>query len=613
MMKLLITFALLQFSGFAMKLSLEHQANVLDIRDRLNRIVADIYKMERDYNLRMSQERELTKIKGPLLDMRNTASKLYSDVVLKRDVKKTNKVIIKDDVQFMSDQMVLIINKVDIEKLFNRRTARRFFEVSFNLESLLDAVYDGKRKERNQAISIYSEKHKNRQVSFIIEGEYEEFYYNLEESISKVDKLAKKFRRMARRTQRRAKKRYTKIDPELKNITNIARALREQLEKLQEELLETLADGKKVNHRFTQNSYLESRKILSKLVESFNGLKNQDVDTKQEVSVLVQSINKGNEQLKISDYKIDSIEVSNLTKKTFEYQKPNDVCHMTSSPGHLLLQKSKTDRTDLFADFGQKTSRGIQLLELLKFEDTTIDYGHAEVITKINSGQDIQTWSYYPWMFNRGKQETEHRPPFVHMSEGWTWCPYWFDEDGKKVVDCKHYTNDYRTNYTVYNVNASSLEKELKRKEKALKKVDNKENFFRKGLAVCSDFVNWAFDNVITSNWNFIPGVKKLIQAVYIPEGWQTPDNLADSYMTDKVCEIKKGELIYPLEMNLRDLIADVMINRTSKRKEISEHAERVYEELKTEGLIDHSDEATADVVVFEQYVDKVTEDLLDW
>ncbi len=602
MKKLLFVILFIQFSASAIKVQIEHQNSILDIRNKINRISHDILKMERDYNTRMSELRSLKSIQSSILRLRDKANNLHKEAIINTDEGKgigVNLNTISADVRAMASELNVIIQKINIDKLFTRRVAARFYEIAYHLEVLLDACYDGRITDQYTDIQELSGKYKSRKIEFIVQGDYEDFYYGLVESIKKVKKLRSTFRKLGRKSVGHHKNKRIKRDPLLMDLSNRSDAVKEILDKLQDELVDTLSSDEKVNELFLKESILKAYDQYSALVNIFNNKVDSDVNLKQSVSLALDDLKSLTTILKINEKSIVDTKVSNLSKKEFSYQNGNEVCHTLGSPGHIILQKSKSNRTSLFTEFGQNTSRAIQLLEFFKFEDLSIDYSHAEVVTKINNAYDIQTWSYYPWMFNVNKQETEHRPAFVHVEKGWRWCSVYTTESGRKINDCKNYSDFYRSNYTMLNVKGSSLSKELKRKEKALKKVEKKEGFFRKGLAVCSDFVNWAFDNEITSNWNFIPVVKKLVSAIYIPEGWQTPDDLEESYMTDKVCEIENKELVYPKQANLHEVLADITKNMSSSNELISEHAKRAYEDLKARGFIDNSGQPVVDIMVF--------------
>ena len=594
----------------AINITVDHQGYILDIKDNLYKLSHDINRLERDYNLSLSNQRALKLMKPSFFKLRNQASNLYDNVVINgyddngRDI---NLRTIRGDVQFLADQLNFIVSNYDLEKIFKKRSLYRYQEVAYHIEKMLDAVYDESSNESLSPISSLSKGYKQRNLEFIIQGEYELFFRKLQE----VKKLSKKaissFRKKGRLPYRRSEKMRFRKKSKYQDFINRLRSINQHTDQILEDLEQTLSNDERVNKDFLIISLDNINTELEAFITQFNNRNMTDIDLKIEVLNLNETLYESISLITKNEKKKKKI--TGLETLSFDFENEQDVCETVSSPGQILLQKSKSSRTSLFTEFGVSTSRGIQLLELMKFEDTDIDYSHAELISEINSKHDIQSWSYYPWMFNRNKQETEHRPPFVNVYQGWKWCAYRIDNNGRKVQDCKSYNKSYRSNYTIFNVRASSLKNERKLKEKALTNINDKSDFFRKGLAVCSDFINWAFGNIITSNWNFIPGIKHIVQAIYIPEGWQTPDNLADSYMTEKVCDVEKDELIYPKKVNLHRLVNTLNTNSKSDNHQISSHADRIINKLMKKGIISRKGEPLGDVLIFT----KKENDLLDW
>lgn len=271
----------------------------------------------------------------------------------------------------------------------------------------------------------------------------------------------------------------------------------------------------------------------------------------------------------------------------FDYYRATQVCSLLGGPGNILLRKSLESDIDLFEDFSPRTSGAIKLVEFLKFNDRQLDFRHAEIITDIERDTRITTMGFYPLSFNWGRDEEDKLPPFIEIKKGYRRC----DSNG-----CDTY-NDYRTNFAWMSVNASSPKKVTKRKEKALKKVENKEKYAK--LGVCSDFVNWAFGNIISSNWNQIPIIRNLIQIIYPPEGLQTPDNLYESYQTDVVCEVENRQLTYPQYVNAHHLKEQILRDMNSSNEAISLHARNSLNELIKKGIIDNELNLNYDVINF--------------
>ncbi|MEN9723359.1 MAG: hypothetical protein RJB38_1345, partial [Pseudomonadota bacterium] len=159
----------------------------------------------------------------------------------------------------------------------------------------------------------------------------------------------------------------------------------------------------------------------------------------------------------------------------------------------------------------------------------------------------------------------------------------------------------YRTNYTVYRMKALSAASTLNLREKALARGGFTEaqdppdqsavldQRYGDG-GVCSDFVNWAHGNHATSWWNFLPGVRKGIATVFPPEAITTPDDLAESPYTRKVCEIGQKvirgdhhspeltlpELLYPGAICTKDLVTRLEPALRSQNPRIATHAQDI-------------------------------------
>lgn len=280
----------------------------------------------------------------------------------------------------------------------------------------------------------------------------------------------------------------------------------------------------------------------------------------------------------ISFDKDDSLDgIVEVREKTVQFKSANQVCHTVASPGNIILRKALLYGGETDNDFGPATMKYINYLEKLKGNDTELNYRHAEVISNLESYNNIETESYYPWMFNFGKAEEEKMPMFLTINNQYP-----------------KYQN-YRTKYTVLRVKGLSYWGETKKRELALARVALKESYLR--LGTCADFANWTYFNAITSNWNVIPGLKQAIQIAWLPEGMQTPDNLADSHMTQKICEVENSKLIFPKRIEVKSFVNRLKKDKKSNSKRISEHAEKVMEMLKKKGVVDEEGNRLTDII----------------
>ncbi|MFG1512108.1 hypothetical protein ABMA79_11530 [Halobacteriovorax sp. HFRX-2_2] len=320
----------------------------------------------------------------------------------------------------------------------------------------------------------------------------------------------------------------------------------------------------------TKTNTKSARILLSRVYKAFNlfSLEAKDLNSKLVVTKLDPTLG-----LKETEYK---------------FYRATQACSLLGGPGNILLRRSIESDIDLFEDFSPRTSGAIKLIEFLKFNDRSLEFRHAEIITEIERDTRINTMGFYPLSFNWGKDEEDKMPPFVEIKKGYRKC----HSDGCDTYD------DYRTNFAWLRVNEKSAKKMTRRKEKALKKVENKEDYGK--LGVCSDFVNWAFGNVITSNWNQIPIVRNLIQIIYPPEGLQTPDNLYDSYKTDVICEVERRKLKYPHYVNAHHLKEQVLRDLNSQNIAISNHAKKTLNELIKKNIMDNELNLNYDVINFE-------------
>ncbi|MBK22803.1 MAG: hypothetical protein CME70_02265 [Halobacteriovorax sp.] len=266
-----------------------------------------------------------------------------------------------------------------------------------------------------------------------------------------------------------------------------------------------------------------------------------------------------------------------VREKTVQFKSANQVCHTVSSPGEIILRKALMYDGSTDSDFGPATMKYINFLEKLKGNDQVLNYRHAEVISNLESYNNIETESYYPWIFNLNKPEEEKMPMFLKINNQY-----------------KKYQN-YRTKYTVLRVKGLTHWGETKKRELALARLAIKQSYSR--LGTCADFANWTYFHAITSNWNVVPVVKQAISMAWLPEGMQTPDNLADSHMTQKICEVENSKLIFPKRIEVKSFVNRLKKDTKSNSKRISEHAEGVMKMLKEKGVIDENGERLTDII----------------
>ena len=264
-------------------------------------------------------------------------------------------------------------------------------------------------------------------------------------------------------------------------------------------------------------------------------------------------------------------------EKIVSFNSANHVCAMVSTPGDIILRKAllidgKTDN-----DFGPRTMKVINFLESLKGGDQILNYRHSELISSIEHYNNIETISYYPWYFMIGKPEDEKKPMFMTMN--------------KKNIEYM----SYRSKYTAFRAKGRRFDLELEKKEGALDRLGSRVLFHRMGT--CADFVNWAFHNTITSPWNRLPLIKHLIQMIYPPEALQTPDNLADSPDTEKVCEVENSNLAFPEQIHVKDWVNRTRIGLRSEDQQIQKHASNVWQFLIKNEVISADGELQAEIV----------------
>jgi hypothetical protein len=260
----------------------------------------------------------------------------------------------------------------------------------------------------------------------------------------------------------------------------------------------------------------------------------------------------------------------------FRFESANDACFLFSAPGDILLRKAYNLQEE-YADFSPKLLSYIKILEVLKGSDTHLDYRHAELITKLTSGDNIESLSFYPPSFNRGKPEEEKMPKFLINNNKY---------QGYLL---------YRSRYAIVRVLGVSAEKMTQRKQEALARAEQMENYHTRGT--CADFINWTYKNIITSKWNFIPGIKNLIPYLYMPEAIQTPDDIAESYMTKKVCDVENAKLVFPMRKPVASWLRELQADRRSNNQAVKTHAQRVIDELIKQRIISFDESPLFDVL----------------
>lgn len=243
-----------------------------------------------------------------------------------------------------------------------------------------------------------------------------------------------------------------------------------------------------------------------------------------------------------------------------------DACYSLALPGDILLRRALLTEGTTDDDFGPKTMALIKALETLKGNDTKLTYRHSELIIDLPHYNNIVTLSYYPWQFNWGKPKEEKMPLFLTIDNHY-----------------QEYIN-YRSKFSIFKVKAKNSGKAIKKKERALERAAKRDLFLT--LGTCADFVNWTYYSAITSNWNRVPVLRHAIALLYFPEGIDTPDDLADSYMTDKVCDVENSKLIYPTIIDMSHWVQELVSGKKSSSAKIRAHSEKIFNKLKQDKLI---------------------------
>ena len=268
-----------------------------------------------------------------------------------------------------------------------------------------------------------------------------------------------------------------------------------------------------------------------------------------------------------------------VRRGSITFETANQACWAVASPGTISLRKALMFDGTPDNDFGPATMKYINILEKLKGSDDVLQYRHAEVLSDLDDYNNIHSVGYYPWLFNIGKAKEDKMPMFLKIN----------NKDS-------HYFN-YRTKYTAFRVKAYTYWAETKKKELAMLRLATHQTYLR--LGTCADFVNWTYFNAITSDWNRIPILKQAISLAWLPEGVQTPDNLADSYMTEKICEVDNSKLLFPKEVIVKSWVNRLKRDKKSGNKKINKHANDVWNFLIKHAVIKEDGTRILDIVKF--------------
>lgn len=293
----------------------------------------------------------------------------------------------------------------------------------------------------------------------------------------------------------------------------------------------------------------------------------------------------------------DSTSLGVSSIKTIELPSSEMACGLVSYPGDIILQKEET-----FTEhrLGDNIILAAKVREILSFNSPNIQYGHAEIITEVakdSQNLSLVSWSFYPPRFQEHLPEDERKGPFIQFGYG------------ENPI--------YRMNFSVYRVRPSILKTVTELREEALANIKyrTKDSVFGyrylpvdpghphpsgrmewqkvefgTRLSVCSDFVAWAYSKHITSWWNRLPFASQIIATIYPFEAITTPDSLAKSPDTQKVCEISNLDLKLPGGKVLTSEIVTLATQSlNSKDEKIKSHAQWILTKLLTEKIVDDS------------------------
>jgi hypothetical protein len=279
-------------------------------------------------------------------------------------------------------------------------------------------------------------------------------------------------------------------------------------------------------------------------------------------------------------------------------------CGILANPADIILQAgSLFDQHQL----GDQLLRLVKLKEILSFSDTNIEYSHAEIITEIStdiSSANLVSWSYYPPAFQQHLPPEQRKGPFIEFGHGEypdyrtdfsvfrAKKPYWITLTKLRELTLRNI--QYRSKDSVYGYRP--LPDPLDSSRYVNAKVEFAMNFNS-----CSDFVAWAYERYFTAWWNRVPAIRHLAAYLYPPESFTTPDDLAKTPDTEKVCTIEGLRLTYPTEPTpTSTLITAIRESLQSSNDSIRSHAKWVRSVLVREGIISSDDQILINSFRFE-------------
>jgi hypothetical protein len=269
--------------------------------------------------------------------------------------------------------------------------------------------------------------------------------------------------------------------------------------------------------------------------------------------------------------------LANSSEKFLEFEDHNrgvEGCGLLSMPGDFMLQEIHEDDDEtLESIFGTPTVYLARLKELLSLHLPTIKLVHADIISEILGRREIMSWGFYRASAHSKREKAEF----------------------------KRYTGGsirYRKGFEVYRAKGMTAESVMRKRERALERVARKETYGQKGI--CSDFVNWAYEEEFTSWWNFIPVFRRVLAEIYPPEAISTPDDLANSPYSAKVCEVEDFKnWIYPKSVCTKQLMEQIEAGLASKNRDILKHSQNLEKYLVDEKIIDSQHEVLIDKLHF--------------
>jgi hypothetical protein len=82
-----------------------------------------------------------------------------------------------------------------------------------------------------------------------------------------------------------------------------------------------------------------------------------------------------------------------------------------------------------------------------------------------------------------------------------------------------------------------------------------------------------------------------------MPEAIQTPDDIAESYMTKKVCDVENAKLVFPMRKPVASWLRELQADRRSNNQAVKTHAQRVIDELIKQRIISFDESPLFDVL----------------